>query len=168
MRRRAVFDATGAYRYSLTREWDTAGTRVCFVLLNPSAADAAADDPTVRRCIGFARDWGFGALEVVNLFAFRTAFPAALRRADDPVGSENDLHLAKAVARAERTVVGWGVHGGFRDRAAIVSRLLESALCFGRTRDGHPRHPLYLPRTAATVEYRLPRCREGDDAELAE
>lgn len=75
IRRQAVFDPAGRYRYSLRRRWDAAGARVAFVLLNPSTADGRRDDPTIRRCIGFAREWGFGGLEVVNLFAHRSNPP---------------------------------------------------------------------------------------------
>jgi hypothetical protein len=121
-------------------------------MLNPSAADAEHDDPTIRRCIGFARRWGYGALDVVNLFAFRTHSPALLKRAADPVGPENDRHLAETVARASRVVAAWGCHGGFDGRNTKVLPLLgNSSVCFGLTRGGHPRHPLYV-RGDADVE----------------
>ncbi len=146
----AVFDTSGAYRYSLTRTWDAARPRVAMILLNPSTADAHRDDPTLRRCIGFAREWGFGALEVVNLFAFRATLPRHLRQADDPVGAENDAFLRRALAAAQRAVAAWGVHGAFARRDREVLRLAgeggHALACAGLTRDGHPRHLLYLPR----------------------
>lgn len=111
IRRQAVFDPAGRYRYSLRRRWDAAGARVAFVLLNPSTADGRRDDPTIRRCIGFAREWGFGGLEVVNLFACRSTHPGGLRSAQDPVGPENDRFLAAAWDRADRVIVAWGNHG---------------------------------------------------------
>ena len=82
----AEFDATGCYRYLLWRSWDGQAPRVGFVMLNPSRADAAVNDPTIRRCLGFARTWGFGAMDVVNLFAYCTAQPAVLRQVNDPIG----------------------------------------------------------------------------------
>jgi hypothetical protein len=151
MRRGALFDSTGRYRYRLWRTWDRALPRVAFVMLNPSTADHRIDDPTIRRCIGFARQWGYGSLSVVNLFAYRSALPAALARVADPVGPDNDRHLRAACGRARDVVVAWGVHGRLLDRDRAVIELLargrrEPLLCLGTTRDGHPRHPLYLPR----------------------
>ena len=121
----AVFDPTGAYRYTLTRSWPDGRGRVAFVLLNPSTADSERNDPTIRRCIGFARHWGFGALEVVNLFAYRTPHPAALRMAPDPVGRDNDRHLLAAFGRAELLVTAWGVHGAWRGLWLTGRRLLR-------------------------------------------
>ncbi len=121
-------------------------------MLNPSTADAERDDPTIRRCAGFARSWGFGGMTVVNLFALRATDPARLRRARDPVGRDNDRHIA-AAASAGLVVVAWGVHGRLGERDRAVLALLSGCRpgCLGTTRGGHPRHPLYLP--AAT------RCR---------
>jgi hypothetical protein len=150
--RGAVFDRSGRYRYRLTRRWAPDGATVAFVLLNPSTADAARDDPTIRRCIGFARDWGYAALEVVNLFAWRATEPAALHRAEAPVGPRNDAHLLRAAREAQRVVLAWGVHGALagRDRAvlALLAPLGERLVCLGRTRAGQPRHVLYLPAAA--------------------
>jgi hypothetical protein len=137
----------GAYRYSLWRRVGQSRRRVLFVMLNPSTADARADDPTIRRCMGFARTWGYGELEVCNLFAYRTPHPRVLLGAPDPIGPDNDRHLAAAVERASRVVVAWGVIGMRSPRAGAVLALLREArvLCLGRTRGGAPRHPLYVP-----------------------
>lgn len=145
----AVFDSSGTYRYLLWRVWSGDAPRVAFVMLNPSAADAAANDPTIRRCIGLARAWGYGALEVVNLFAYRTAYPAELGNAGDPIGPENDRYIRAALVRCAAVIAAWGVHGSLRQRGAQVSEMLRAlaggtACCLGRTRAGHPRHPLYL------------------------
>ncbi len=116
-------------------------------MLNPSTADAAADDPTIRRCIGFARAWGFGALEVVNLFAYRATRPADLFAADDPVGPRNDRFVRAAARSAAMVVAAWGVHGTRRGRDADVLatlRILGSVHCLGTTKRGQPRHPLFV------------------------
>lgn len=130
---------------------------MAIILLNPSTADANRDDPTLRRCIGFAREWGYGALEVVNLFAYRATRPQDLRRARDPVGTANDRHLLAAVKRAERVVGAWGVHGVFAGREAGVMAMLAQAevrlFCLGRTQGGHPRHVLYLPKHTPLAPY---------------
>lgn len=144
----AVIDETGQYRYSLVREWYPDLPRVAFIMLNGSTADGVRDDPTLRRCIGFARKYNFGSLEVVNLFGYRTTFPKELKQASDPVGPENDFHIKEAIRRATMVIVAWGTHGAFRKRDAEVLRLLNEChiipRCLGKTKTGHPKHPLYL------------------------
>ena len=87
----ADFSACGTYRYALRRIWLPAAPQVLFIGLNPSTADEKSDDPTIRRCLGFARSWGYGGLIVANLFAYRATAPSALREARDPIGPLNDL-----------------------------------------------------------------------------
>ncbi len=145
----AIFDCTGAYRYRLWREWDAARPSVAFVMLNPSTADAEGDDPTIRRCIGFARTWGFGRLEVVNLFALRATDAVELRRHAEPVGPENDRHIRELVGGAAAVVAAWGCHGALSARADAVEALLPPKIFeLGRTIGGAPRHPLYVRRDA--------------------
>src|SRR5688500_11357729 len=103
----AVFDRSGRYRYRLWRRWGDGGA-VAFVMLNPSTADAERDDPTIRRCGGFARAWGFGSMVVVNLFALRSSDPQRLRRARDPVGRENDRHIIDVTGTSDAVVLAWG------------------------------------------------------------
>src|SRR5689334_18589152 len=116
----ALFDPTGRYRYRLWRQWDPAKPAVAFVMLNPSTADATTDDPTIRRCFGFAQGWGFGRLEVVNLFALRATDPRELARHPDPVGPANDAHIAAALALTDQAVAAWGCGGALRERGARV------------------------------------------------
>lgn len=126
-----------------------------FVLLNPSTADAENDDPTLRRCIGFAQAAGAGALTVLNLFAFRATKPADLWQAADPIGPETDAHIAQAVEGASMTIAGWGTHGARRpDRVHHVSTLIGPELsALAVTKDGHPRHPLYIPASARALPW---------------
>lgn len=159
MRREAIFDGTGHYRYLLRRIWDADGPRVVFVMLNPSTADSERDDPTIRRCIGLARSWGFGSLEVVNLFAYRTPKPNALRTVEDPVGPENDRHLVRAVGAGAHVVVAWGNAGALFGRGAEIMPHLDDAAragiyCLGWTRANHPRHPLFVPAGTVSVPWR--------------
>ena len=152
----AEFDPTGVYRYSLWREWDARAPAVAFVMLNPSTADAARDDPTIRRCASFARSWGYGSLEVVNLFAYRASEPKRLRQTPDPIGPANDDYLVDAADRVQTVVVAWGVHGTIMDRGLEVFRLLagRSQLhCLGFTQAGQPRHPLYIRRETVPVPF---------------
>jgi hypothetical protein len=142
----AVFSPCLIFRYRLWWTW-AAGPRVAFIGLNPSTADATADDPTVRRCIGFARAWGYGGVDVVNLFAFRATEPRVLKRAVDPNGPDNNDHLFEVAKGVGRVVAAWGVHGTHCDRDDTVLELLRAAgvkvSCLSRTRAGYPRHPLY-------------------------
>lgn len=153
----AVFDPSRAYRYLLTRTWDEAWPRVTWVMLNPSTADAFADDATVRRCTAFARAWHAGGISVVNLFAYRATRPASLRRAGDPVGTLNDEFILRECQPAATVIAAWGTHGALGGRASAVTRMLAEArvrmYCLGTTRDGHPRHPLYVPASTAAQPY---------------
>jgi hypothetical protein len=145
----AVYSPCESYRYSLTRVWDPSASRLTFVMLNPSKADERKNDPTVERCERRARLWEHGAFRVVNLFAWRDTDPANLRRAESPVGPSNDRFLRDAVGWADQTVLAWGVHGAHLGRSEKVAGLIEKVgkplYHLGLTKDGHPRHPLYVP-----------------------
>ena len=142
--------AQGPYRYLLSRRWDD-GAGALFVMLNPSTADDLRDDPTIRRCVGFARRWRAPAVEVVNLYALRATDPRDLFAHPAPIGPDNDRTIADAAARAAVIVVAWGVHGARdRERTARVIELLgaRDVSCLGVTGGGDPRHPLYLSSRA--------------------
>ncbi len=141
---RAWYSPCACYRYGLTRRW-AAGPELLFVMLNPSTATETANDPTIERCQRRALRLGFGALAVANLFAFRATQPAALKAAEDPVGPETDALLTAWSVRAGITLAAWGVHGDLLGRARqVASQLAGDVRHLGLTRDGHPRHPLYV------------------------
>lgn len=149
MKMEAEISECGEYRWSLTREWDHTLDKVCWIMLNPSTADAMVDDPTIRRCTAFSKQWGFGGLIVVNLFALRTTNPKELKRSVDPVGEpQNDGYILRSVAKANSSVAAWGAHEYARDRAKFVMNYLNrsGALinCLGTTKDRSPKHPLYV------------------------
>jgi len=154
----ATLSACGRFRYRLGRRWAD-GPSLLFVMLNPSVADADIDDPTIRRCIGFARSHGAGAIEVVNLYAWRATKPADLRRQGWPVGPDNDGHIQAAVAASDRVCVAWGANAGDSDRPGVVLPLIRQAgkqpFCLGATRSGHPSHPLFLPAASVLVPFTL-------------
>jgi hypothetical protein len=123
-------------------------------MLNPSQADAQVDDPTLRRCVGFAQAWGYGGLEVVNLFAYRASRPTALRLVDDPIGPQNDRYLRGLPDRVAAIVCAWGNGGRLGERDRVVRALLAEypqLYCLGRTQAGQPRHPLYCPRSQPLI-----------------
>lgn len=153
--RGATFSDDGLYRWRLWRTFGP-GTRVVFVGLNPSTADASVDDPTIRRCMGFARRWGHGRVDVVNLFAYRATHPEDLMAADAPVGDGNLDAVREAVRGAEAVVACWGHLGGFRDQDRVIGRILPAhTTCLGRTKAGHPRHPLYLRKDTEPQPFSL-------------
>lgn len=154
----AIFSDDGIYRYTLTRYLDAIEGNCVFVGLNPSTADATTDDATVRRCIRFARDWGYGRLTMVNLYAFRATNPRKLRAVDDPVGPDNDHHVSIAFGEADLIVAAWGA-GAQRARLADFTRLFGTwpFYALGRTKSAAPRHPLYMPADSEPIPYRLRR-----------
>ncbi|MGY3438602.1 MULTISPECIES: DUF1643 domain-containing protein [unclassified Marinovum] len=147
-RSEAVYSACDLYRYRLSRTWDADGTRLAFVMLNPSTANEKVNDPTIARCEKRARLLGFGGLDVVNLFAFRATAPQDLRAAEAPIGPENDSFLMRACAGADMVLAAWGVHGTHRGRDVEARPLLSvdpaKLFTLGLTRHGLPRHPLYV------------------------
>ena len=145
----ATADIRGEYRYTLTRVWGPALPIITFVLRNPSTADAAELDPTLRRCVGFAKRAGYGGMLILNLYAFRTKDPEVMLAATDPVGPENDRVLASATGTV---VAGWGTNAD-PARVARALALLPRLHALAITKDGHPGHPLYLPATAPLIEW---------------
>lgn len=177
----AVFSPDRVYRYTLTRAGLRAqrqavltgpnglGTEaslralsprtLLFVCLNPSTADETQDDPTVRRCKGYARDWGFETLVVCNLFALRSTNPGLLYRHDDPVGPENDQHILAQSRKADMIVLAWGNHGRVGNHSDVVRDLIYESVpdrsrvfTLGMTSMGEPKHPLYLPKNLQPVQ----------------
>jgi len=156
----AELSACGVYRYVLTRVWDgSSPRRVLFVMLNPSTADGAQDDPTVRKCVGFASRWGYGSMEIVNLYAFRARDPAALGPAGpDAIGPMNNQAIMDAQERASLVVAAWGAHAKDSRRVASVCDLIgRSMQCLGLTdKTGQPRHPLMVAYARQLVPYLHP------------
>ncbi|RWO57153.1 DUF1643 domain-containing protein [Mesorhizobium sp.] len=177
----------GKYRYRLWREWrlhpepaqwemwtdesrkpllDGAGQQLgepkacVFIMLNPSTAGGEEDDPTIRRCVGFARAWGYDRLEVLNLFAYRATDPKALlslNHDDDPVGESNLSAFNRVLGLPVGIVIcAWGAHGGHlgQDETAIGWLGSHRRFALGLTKGGHPKHPLYLPGRAEPVRFR--------------
>jgi hypothetical protein len=148
MTKSAVISGCSKYRYSLTRTWGIDETNYCvFIGLNPSTADAENDDPTIRRCIVFAKDLGFDSLSMLNLFAYRATNPKDMMGADDPIGPDNDTWLRDVCRHSKMTIAAWGNHGAFKVRSSQVRQKFTHGLyVFGLTKSGEPLHPLYLKK----------------------
>jgi len=145
----ARFSACRRWRTLLWRCWDATRPVANFVMLNPSTADERVLDPTCARARRYAEVWGYGALLVTNVFAWRATDPAEMRAATDPVGAGNDAAILRAARRAALVVCAWGNHALHRDRSSEVQRLLRGAdIALHALRlnaNGEPAHPLHLP-----------------------
>lgn len=163
MSRAADIDPTWTFRYDLRRQWGEGPFRVVnFVMLNPSTADANDDDPTIRRCINFAKSWDFNGLVVTNLFAYRATDPRELATPDDSIGPENDRYIRRWARDSELVVCAWGVNSRVKYRAPEVLYDIRKCgkvpMVLKHTKDGSPTHPLYLP------SYLTPIPLRGEDA----
>lgn len=148
MDKAAEISPCGRYRYTLARIWDPSLPWVAFIGLNPSTADAVEDDPTLNRCIQYAKAWGYGGVRMVNLFAFRATSPDDMRAAADPVGPDNDLALQSVCEDAGLVVAAWGNYGSFHNRSQQVRAILNGLHCLKVNKSGEPAHPLYQRKSA--------------------
>ncbi len=144
----AKLSECGRYRYSLERRW-APGPMACWLMLNPSTADASQDDPTIRRCISFAKLWGCGGLVVVNIFPLRATDPRELKKArargeDILMRLERDHHIEAAAKDAKVIVAAWGAHKLVGKEATRLPRCCTPLQCLGTNQDGSPKHPLYV------------------------
>lgn len=162
VRRLARFSKCGRYRWSLERIWpDGNDQSICFVMLNPSTADAVVDDPTIRRCMGFARSFGYSRLIVRNLFPVRATIPKDLLKLENPSGGPLGLRALRAALNADKVVAAWGTFVPFQ-RMNIARRVFRrhALFCLGTTKDGSPRHPLYVRAEQGLISYSLGDCED--------
>lgn len=155
----ALLSPCRTWRYVLQRRWGS-GPFVLFVGLNPSTADESVDDPTIRRCVGFAKRWRIGGLPVGgllmgNLFAYRSTYPKALRTVEDPVGPDNDVWLTTMAVRSALVIAAWGADDFAVDRAKEVSSLLGEMKALRITKTGAPGHPVRLPNALEPIAWSL-------------
>ena len=159
IKKSAVISNCGDYRYELRRRWTARASKrftVAFIGLNPSTADASNDDPTIRRCMGYAQSWQFKQLVVVNLFAWRATLPSDLKNAPDPIGPLNDEYINEAVKKSGLIVACWGEHGQFLNRADTIRPQYKSRLHYLKcNRSGEPAHPLYLPASLTPQKFKV-------------
>jgi hypothetical protein len=154
----AIFSPDRRYRYTLTRTITLGNKSLLWIMLNPSTADESIDDPTIRRCIGFTREFGYAGFTVVNLYAYRATKPADLWKAVKPIGEKNDQVIMRYARKADRVICAWGMHAP-ASRVDQVCALLRhvrfrgEAYCLGFTANGNPRHPLMLRADTKMMGY---------------
>lgn len=161
----AILSEDRVYRYTLWRDWPMLDGEerqgfgrkrayAMFIGLNPSTADEIEDDPTIRRCIAFAKSWGYGTMCMTNLFSFRSTNPKQMLVVEDPIGPDNDYWLENSAKEACVIVAAWGKHGFFMNRGPEIANRFVNLKCFGKNKDGSPRHPLYLRKDTKLVNLR--------------
>ncbi|WP_318521858.1 DUF1643 domain-containing protein [Photobacterium leiognathi] len=153
MKKSAVLSSCRKYRYELWRTWDDSKPYAMFIGLNPSTADETEDDPTIRRCINFAKSWGYGGLCMANLFAYRATQPEDMKRASDPIGDKNDETLILLAQNAGVIVGAWGNDGIFLNRSEDVRALISELNVLKVNKSGEPAHPLYLKSTLTPIKW---------------
>ncbi|MEI8668573.1 MULTISPECIES: DUF1643 domain-containing protein [Pseudoalteromonas] len=144
MKNTAELSECRKYRYALWRTWDATKPIVMFIGLNPSTADENNDDPTLIRCINFAKFWGYGGVCMSNLFAYRATEPRDMKAAKDPIGSNNDAWLTKLSNDAQLVICAWGNDGSFLKRSKQILELMPNLNYLKLNKSGEPAHPLYL------------------------
>ena len=154
-----LFETSGAhfsldrkYRYYLYRIWDYSKPKILFIGLNPSTANENEDDPTIRRVKRFAKDWGYGGVYMMNLFAFVTPYPEELKKCENPQGS-NDYWLDAISKRCDHILFAWGSFPEASERAKEVVAYFKQGLALRVNKDGSPAHPLYIPASTVPVVY---------------
>ena len=161
MEKDAIISKCGNYRYSLSRIWDKDKPLVMFLMFNPSTADTDRDDPTIRKCIGYAKNWGYGGILVGNLFAFRSSDPLDLLYSDNPIGKHNGEYLEKMFDKSSIIIFAWGnqkildkiYDGPFKDFSKNKNR--EKYYYLELSKRGTPKHPLYLKKELKPIKYYL-------------
>lgn len=155
MNKTATFSPCRKYRYTLFRDWGGffSSGYAMFIGLNPSTADETVDDPTIRRCIGYANSWGYRGLYMANLFAFRATLPEDMKCAEDPVGPENDYTLITMAEKADVIVAAWGTQGKYMGRDEEVKAMFTQLHCLRLTKNCYPEHPLYLSKGLKPIKY---------------
>ncbi len=157
----AYISACSQYRYRLERWWDDTKPPCLFVMLNPSTADASNDDPTIRRCIAFAKSWGYGGIWVVNLFALRTPSPKEMMLHPQPNPSDAEYQMKTVMSFVREKngmcIAAWGAHGWWQQQNQRVIKWFHDEkiplYALGFTKDGHPKHPLYIRADTKPVEF---------------
>ena len=149
----ATFSDCRKYRYTLSRTWSGKKKTILFIGLNPSTANEKIDDPTIRRCINYAQNWGYGSLLMVNLFAYRATIPTELKNVKNPIGNDNDLHIIELSKKADIAVAAWGNEGTLLNRDKEVKKILPNLMCLKINKSGQPSHPLYQKKDLKLIKY---------------
>ena len=153
MNKTALLSADNIYRYQLSRIWDEEKPKILFIMLNPSTADEFVEDPTIRRVVNYAKDWGYGGVYVGNLYAFRSTDPKGLKCIADPIGPENINHIQTLISLVDKVIYAWGNE---QKEPNWLKKIVETPYCIEISKKGIPKHPLYLKKCLIPQIYK--RC----------
>lgn len=152
LKKSAEISECGLYRYALTRVWDESKPLVLFIMLNPSTASGSIDDPTIRRCVGFASNWGYGGILVGNLFAFRATNPIDIPKVIDPNHADlNSQSVMEMYWKSKITVFAWGNPPIAHPSCPLVG--FQNTFNLGLTKRLNPKHPLYIKKDQPLIKY---------------
>ena len=140
-KKHAIISSDNKYRYQLSRIWDEKKSKILFIMLNPSTADAYIDDPTIRRVVNFSKSWGYGGVFVGNLYAFSSTYPKDLCYTDNHTCDDNIRYLQNLIRLSERVIYAWGNNHKEPD---WLCDLVDTPYCIDISKKGVPKHPLYL------------------------
>lgn len=151
----AHFSPDRKYRYTLWRIWEPTFPRLNWLMLNPSTADENVEDPTIAKCIRFAKLWKYGSVHITNIFSYRATDPEDMKKVDDPVGPNNDWYVWSNANQADLVICAWGNHGVHMGRSEHVRAMLKDVKthCLKINQTGEPQHPLYLPFKQLPIPY---------------
>lgn len=144
MLRKAIISEDTNYRYELSRVFDETKPMIVFIGLNPSTADANIDDPTIKKCLNYAKNWWYGWFYMWNLFAYRATEPKNMMKVFDPIWKENDIYLKSIFEKGEKIICCWWEYGTFQNRAQEVLKNIPTPYYLKLNKSGQPGHPLYL------------------------
>lgn len=153
MKKDAILSEDRKYRYVLSRIWDESKPLVVIIGLNPSTADEKDDDNTIKKCINFSKNWGYGGLYMLNLFAFRATAPSDMFNASSPIGEENSKYIEKYSKLSDKVICSWGNNGNFKNRSKEVLLNIENKFYLKLNKTGEPAHPLYLNKNLIPIKF---------------
>jgi len=155
MKKNAKLSHCRKYRFALWRTWDESKPFAMFIGLNPSTADETQDDPTLIRCINFAKAWGYGGVCMANLFAYRTASPSEMKKQQSPIGKENDKWITELTNKAGIVIAAWGNDGAYLNRSKQVKMHIKNLHYLKLNKSGEPAHPLYLKADLKPIHWKI-------------
>ena len=153
MKKDAILSEDRKYRYVLSRIWDESKPLVVIIGLNPSTADEKDDDNTIKKCINFSKNWGYGGLYMLNLFAFRATAPSDMFNASSPIGEENSKYIEKYSKLSDKVICSWSNNGNFKNRSKEVLLNIENKFYLKLNKTGEPAHPLYLNKNLIPIKF---------------
>ncbi len=153
MKTDAILSEDRKYRYVLSRIWDESKPTVMIIGLNPSTADETENDPTIVRCIDFAKSWGYGGVYMLNLFGFRATQPKDMFNTKEPIGNENDKYIYEYSKICDKVICAWGNDGDYKNRSKEILSKIENLYYLKLNKTGEPAHPLYLKGDLIPIKF---------------